>query len=120
MDDCLRCHSMHFQGSIRHLVTRRDHEYDIQIREELPQRSHGQVHRLPHEKGYLGKWRGWSRTEIASSAGFDTGAPNTAQDPLSALCSLALTMTPQGMHVRLPFVSGFPLPSWPELLTGLT
>lgn len=51
MDDCVHRHSMPFQGSIRDLVTRRDHEYDIQIREELPQSSHGQVHRLPHERG---------------------------------------------------------------------
>jgi len=27
---------------------------------------------------------------------------------------------PERMHLLLPYVSGFPLPSWPELLTGLT
>jgi hypothetical protein len=104
MDDCLRCHSMHFQGSIRDLVTRRDHEYNMQIREELPQRPHGQVHRLPHER-VPRKMARVAQDRIASSGGFDTGAPNTAQDPLSALCSLALTTTPEGMHVRLPYVS---------------
>jgi hypothetical protein len=73
-----------------------------------------------HTKEVARKMARVAQDRIASSAGFDTGGPNTAQDPLSALRSLALTTTQERMHLLLPYVSGFPLPSWPELLTGLT